>query len=113
MHLHKITRLQAIFAAIGMCLVASSAAFAQGLERATIYIQNPTSRTVNFSYRMGGDDWQTIHIKSGYTMTMTGITPHLVNFGNGLGNGRTQYKLTPGSTNFFQWSGGKLDLLHR
>lgn len=113
MHLHRISRLQAICIAIGMCLFASGAASAQGLVQATIYIQNPTSHTVNFSYRMGGDDWQKFHLESGYTKTMTGIAPHLINFSNGVGNSRTQYNLTPGSTNYFQWSGGKLDLHHR
>lgn len=113
MHLHRVRRLQAILAMIAFCLFPASGVFAQGLVQTTIYIQNPTSQTVNFSYRKGGDDWQKLHIDSGHTLTMNGIAPHLINFSNGVGSGRTQYKLTPGSTNYFQWSGGKLDLLHR
>ena len=46
------------------------------LRSITIYIQNPTSSVVGFSYRKGGDDWSNLTIKPGSTWTLPGIAPH-------------------------------------
>ena len=85
---------------------------AQGLTRITVYVQNPTSNTRSFLYKMGGDDWKTYTIYSGHTLTMTGIAPHYIRYDNA--HHRTiQYKLTPGSTVYFSWSRGFLSVRHR
>ena len=108
------TRLKFLLLALSLCVVTGTAgtSHAQSLRRATIYIQNPTSVYVNFSYKMGGDDWKKRRINSGYTLTMAGIADHYIAYNNGKGK-VIQYKLAPGSTNYFSWSQGILSLRHR
>ena len=105
-------RLPLLILALAMFAMTGSVARSQSLQRITVYVQNPTSGAINFSYRKGGDEWVKHKIQSGYTMTMTGIAPHLINFDNARGK-RVQYSLRSGTTNYFQWSGGSLDLKHR
>ncbi len=95
---------------LGLGTVAS--AQAPALQRITVYIQNPTSTTLNMNYRKGGDDWVKYQIRAGYTLTMTGIAPHRIRFDNGRGR-QVEYTLPAGSTNYFNWSQGALNLLHR
>lgn len=104
--------LRIIFFALTLSAVIINTGHAQGLTRATVFVQNPTSRTISFLYRMGGDDWQKRYVWAGHTLTMTGIADHYIRFDNG--HGRTiQYRLTPGSTNYFSWSTGTLYFQHR
>jgi hypothetical protein len=101
-----------ILLALALSILIVPAAPASGLQRVTVYVQNPTSRAISFLYRMGGDDWTKYVIQSGYTLTMTGIADHYIRFDNG--HHRTiQYRLTPGSTDYFAWSNGVLDVRHR
>ena len=104
--------LRIILFALALSLLSVDTGHAQGLSQATVYVQNPTSGMLYFYYRMGGDDWQKQYIRGGHTLTFTGIAPHYIRYGNG--HGRTiQYKLTPGSTNYFSWSNRTLYLQHR
>ena len=101
-----------ILLALTLWVVTSDASHAQSLQRITVYVQNPTSGTLSFLYRMGGDDWQKYQIRSGHTLTMTGIANHCLRYDNGHRR-NIQYTLTPGSTNYFSWSQGTLYLQHR
>lgn len=105
-------RLKFLLLALALVVVTGDDARAQGLQRITVYIQNPTSGAIPFTYKKGGDDWYQCKIQPGYTMTMTGIANHLIRFQNGRGK-VIQYKLSPGSTNYFQWSQGTLYMMHR
>lgn len=91
---------------------ADSAQAAPTLQNITVYIQNPTSRNIAFSYRKGGDDWYKATIKPGFTMTMRGIAPHQIRFDNGKGK-VIAYSFRSNRTNFFKWSNGSLNLYHR
>lgn len=93
-------------------LVTVAPAFAGGLVRTRVYIQNPTSGTLNFLHKSGGDDWRKYFLRSGYTQNLVGFDPHYVSFNNGR-NATTKYRLIPGSTNYFRWQNRKLDLIKR
>jgi hypothetical protein len=101
-----------ILLALVICVLTSNAGHAQPLQRVTVFVQNPTSGPLSFAYRMGGDDWRKYKIQSGHTLTMTGIANHYVRYDNGRGV-NVEYRLTPGSTNYFSWSRGTLYLQHR
>jgi len=104
--------LRVVLFALALLTLTINTGHAQGLSRVTIYVQNPTSTTIRFLYRMGGDDWQKRYVGPGHTLTMTGIAPHYIRFDNGHGR-NIQYRLTPGSTNYFSWSRGTLYFQHR
>ena len=105
-------RFKFILLALALVAVTGGVARAQALKRITVYIQNPTSGAIPFTYKKGGDDWYQCKIQPGYTMTMTGIANHLIRYQNGHGK-VVQYTLTPDSTNYFQWSQGTLYMMHR
>lgn len=105
-------RIKLVLLAISLYCALSSAGHAQSLKRQTVYIQNPTSKPVYFSYRMGGDEWKKCQINSGYTMTMTGIADHYISHTDGKNNVR-QYKLSHPQTVYFSWINGVLWLKHR
>lgn len=99
--------LKALLVALAFLLVASPDTRAQSLQKITTYIQNPTSGTLPFLYRMGGDPWRKYTLKSGQTYTMTGIAPHTIKFNNGAGSDQT-FTCKHGKTYYFSWSGGTL-----
>jgi hypothetical protein len=82
------------------------------LQRITLYLQNPTSGSINYRYQKGGDDWYNASIRPGYTNTMTGFAPHKIRFDNGRRQTR-QYTLQGGRNYFFRWQNKTLDLKHR
>lgn len=84
---------------------------AQPLQIYTVYIQNPTSNSVTFSYKRGGDDWQKIVLKSGSTITLKGIGPHQISFTNGQKK-KNNYSLKAG-TYYFYRKNDVLDLADR
>lgn len=97
---------------LALVLASAAPSPAQGLTRTKIFLQNPTSGTLNYSHKAGGDDWRKFNLRSGNTTSFTGIDPHWISFGNGRGR-TVSYRLIAGSTNYFRWKNGTLDLLHR
>jgi hypothetical protein len=87
-------------------------AAAAPLRRVIIDVQNPTSRAISFTSKTGGDDWVKRAIKPGYTQRISGFDPLYVSFDNGQRR-TTKYRMAGGSTNYFNWSHGRLDLLKR
>lgn len=82
-----------------------------GLTRIKIYLQNPTSGTAHYQFKVGGDDWKTYKLSSGASTSFVGIAPHVIRFkAKGV---IKQYSLLHGRTYYFNWSNGKLDLRHR
>lgn len=100
------------FLLVFFALALATTAHAQGLRRTTVWIQNPTSNVLYFSHKAGGDDWRKTTLRSGYTQTFTGIDPHWVSFNNGKRK-TIQYRLIGGTTNYFRWKNGALDLIKK
>lgn len=92
-------------------IVAMGVGHAQALQNITVHIQNPTSGTLNYSYKIGGDDWSKKTIRSGYTITYRGIAPHGIRYHNG--QKVVFYTLKTSKTYYFAWRNGVLNLFHR
>ena len=104
--------LRAALVAIAFLLVASPDSHAQGLQKITTYIQNPTSRSISFLFRKGTDPWGTYTVKSGHTYTMTGIAPHTIKYNNGAGDDIT-FNCRHGKTYYFAWANDALQFYVR
>lgn len=94
-----------------LSLIAIGVGHAQGLKNITVYIQNPTSSTLNFSYKKGGDDWFKKQIQSGHTQTFRGIAPHAIRFHNG--QKVVSFSLSSSKTCYFSWRNKVLYLYTR
>ena len=94
-----------------MAFCSSIISNAQNLQNITVYIQNPTTSTINYSYKRGGDDWAKKSLQPGYTVTLKGIAPHSIRFDNGKKTVRS-YNMNAGTYYFF-WKNGVLDVSRR
>ena len=91
--------------------VAPLAVQAQNLTMITVYVQNPTSGPISYTYKRGGDDWQKGSLGSGQTVTLKGIAPHTIRYHNG--QKVMQYNVPSGATYYFEWRNKVLGLYSR
>lgn len=107
------SRIKFLLVALTLAIITGAACqAAPSLQNITVYIQNPTSGKIAFSYVKGGDPWYVTSVKPGYTLTMKGIAPHKIRYQNGKGKIVTN-TLQNGKTYYFKWSNGVLTLFTR